>query len=215
MFPIGMFPWIMLACATLLLAPDWPRAWLGAPATRSCARQPRALWIAVGIHCLVQLLVPLHHHLLVRDSAWTNQGFDFAWKVMLAEKTGRVRLTARDRANGRTWTITPATYLTPLQEHALGKDPQLIIAFARHVHSDLRERSGIDAAIFSDAFASLNGRPAQRLVAADIDLTRNPLPPNLILPLRQLPDTASSNVSPEPRRNERVGAFRNCPGWRL
>jgi vitamin K-dependent gamma-carboxylase len=183
LFPIGMFPWIMLACATLLLAADWPRAWLHAAHSRSCVAPPRAAAWTIAIHCALQLAVPLHHHLLVRDSVWTSAGFDFAWKIMLAEKSGSVRFTARDRANGRSWAIAPSDYLTPLQELALARDPRLIVAFARHLASDLQARTGDDIAVFADAFASLNGRPAQRLIAADVDLTRDPLPEHLVLPL--------------------------------
>lgn len=188
LFPIGMFPWIMLVCATLLLDPDWPRAWLPSPSrtARVCARPSRALSMIVCLHCALQLLVPLHHHLLVRDSTWTNEGFDFAWKVMLAEKSGSVRFIARDRVSGRAWSIEPTTRLTPLQEQALGKDPRLIVAFARHLGRELRARTGDDVAVYAEAFASLNGRPAQRLIADDVDLTREPLPAHAVLPLDSL-----------------------------
>jgi vitamin K-dependent gamma-carboxylase len=184
LFPIGMFPWIMLACATLLLPADWPRAWLRNSGKSANVAPPRAVRWIVALHCALQLAVPLHHHLLVRDSVWTNEGFDFAWKVMLAEKTGSVRYTARDGADGRVWSITPSTYLTPVQQLALAKDPRLIIQFARHVAAELRARTGDDIAVFADAFASLNGRPTQRLIAADVDLTRDPLPNRVVVPLR-------------------------------
>ena len=185
LLPIGMFPWIMLSCATLLLAPDWPRAWLTRRGGWSCATPPRAAAWFVALYCALQLAVPIHNHFIVRDSVWTNEGFDFAWKVMVAEKSGSVRFTARDRTSGRSWSIEPSTYLTPLQELALGRDPRLIVAFARELSAELRARDGNDVAIFADAFASLNGRPAQRMIAADVDLTRDPLPERVVLPLER------------------------------
>lgn len=185
LFPIGMFPWIMSAAVTLLLPPDWPRRWLPlVPRHRGRLTAPprAAAWI-VALYCTLQLAVPLHHHLLVRDSVWTHEGFDFAWKIMLVEKSGSVQFIARDRVDGRSWSIPTSPYLTPLQELALARDPRLIVAFARHLAREQRARTGDDIAVFADAFASLNGRPAQRLIAADVDLTRDPLPERLVLPL--------------------------------
>lgn len=186
LLPIGMFPWIMLACATLLLNADWPRRWLPVRSAPVCARSPLLPSVILGLHCAVQLLIPLHHHLLVRDSAWTNEGFDFAWKVMVAEKAGSVRYIARDRSSGRIWSIAPSTVLTPLQESALGKDPHLIVAFARYLGRQLRTQTGNDVAVYAEAFASLNGRPAQRLIAGDVDLTREPLPAHAVVPFDRL-----------------------------
>src|SRR5215471_8507727 len=40
LFPIGIFPWLMSAAATILLAPDWPRHALDRIAAR--LRTPRA-----------------------------------------------------------------------------------------------------------------------------------------------------------------------------
>jgi vitamin K-dependent gamma-carboxylase len=131
----------------------------------------------------VQLLVPLHHHLLVRDSAWTNDGFDFAWKVMVAEKTGSVRFHARERATGRKVSLEPARALTAAQTAALARERRLIVDFARCLARDVRSGSGRQVAVFADAFATLNGRPAQRLIAPDVDLTREPTPVHAVVPL--------------------------------
>jgi hypothetical protein len=183
LLPIGMFPWIMLTCATLLLAPDWPRRWLAEPTSARYACPARRMSAVFAVHCAVQVIVPLHHHLFVQDSAWTSEGFDFAWKVMIAEKSGNVRFTAKERQTGRAVSIERAPALTPVQELALGRDPRLIIEFARHLAREVRARTGCEVAIFADAFASLNGRPAQRLIDPGVDLTRDPLPARAIVPL--------------------------------
>ena len=193
LFPIGMFPWIMLACATLFFEPDWPRRLLSrrVPHGREVPRGPTALSrpsvvTLVALHCAVQVFVPLRSA-LVRDSAWTRQGFDFAWKVMVAEKAGYVRFSARDRRDGRAVPIAIDQYLSATQERAMAQDPALIRDLARHIARDLRARAGVDVAVFADAFATLNGRPAQRQIAPDVDLTREPLPAHWIVPLSRRP----------------------------
>jgi hypothetical protein len=184
LFPIGMFPFVMLASLTVFLPPDWPRKWIARPArSRELTPTPRALVCLLGLHCLVQVGVPLHHHLFVRDSAWTQAGFDFAWKVMLAEKSGSVRYTLRERGANDSSTVDPAQRLAPFQLRALGQDPRLIVAFARQLRAE-QLATGRDVAVYADAQATLNGRPLQRLIAADVDLTRDPLPTDLISPLR-------------------------------
>ncbi|MEY4575619.1 MAG: hypothetical protein RL701_322 [Pseudomonadota bacterium] len=184
LFPNGMFPWIMLSCVTLLLPADWPRRWLPLTAAHVPAPTPRGLPWLLGVHCVLQVLVPLHHHVWERESAWTGTGFDFAWKVMIAEKAGSVTFTTRDRSTGATQTVLPSALLTPLQQRALAQDPRLIIAFARELARRRRAETGQDCAVFADAWATLNGRPAQRLIAPDVDLTRETLPAHVIVPLR-------------------------------
>jgi len=184
LLPIGMFPWIMLASVTLLLPPDWPRPLIPLRPSGYTARPHATLRSALAIHCGAQLLVPLCQHALAHDSAWTYEGFDFAWKVMLAEKSGSVRFTLRDRSTRDSWEVSPNRYLTPVQERAIGQDPRLILAFARYLARDVRERSGRDVAVFADAFASLNGRPLQRLIDPAVDLTCESLPDHVIVKLR-------------------------------
>jgi len=198
LFPIGMFPWIMLSCATLFFAPDWPRRLLGDRAMNdecavraadpSTAYTPHP-WLAgcFALHCCVQVLIPLHHHVCVRDSAWTNEGWDFAWKVMLAEKAGSVRLLMHDRSSGERWEVDPAHELHPYQLRALGQDARLIVQYARHVAAVARTRTGHEVAVYADAIATLNGRPAQRLIAEDVDLASDPLPKPAVLPLNPRP----------------------------
>jgi vitamin K-dependent gamma-carboxylase len=189
LFPIGMFPWLMLACSTLFFDPAWPRRWLQRTAAASAAlapaaAAPRGTALLLSVHCACQAILPLHHHLLVRDSAWTYDGFDFAWKVMVAEKAGSVRFRARDRRNGAERVVAPNRYLNAAQEQALAQDPRLIHALAQQIARDARERSGREVAVYADAFATLNGRPAQRLIAADVDLTREPLPARWLVALQ-------------------------------
>jgi hypothetical protein len=189
LFPIGMFPWLMLACATLFFDPAWPRRFLQPTAAAPVAAfEPRrGSQLVLALHCAFQALIPLHHHLWVRDSAWTYEGFDFAWKVMAVEKAGSVTYRTRDRQSGAQTLVAPHRYLNASQELALGQDPRLIRALARQIAQDANARSGHEIAVYADAFATLNGRPAQRLIAPDVDLTRDPLPSHWIVALASVP----------------------------
>jgi hypothetical protein len=186
LFPIGMFPFIMTAGATLLLAPDWPRRLAtgrarggdaGGGASRAYGHGRAAI---VAAHVAVQLALPLRQHLASGPSAWTGAGFDFAWNVMVAEKSGTVTLRAVDRSTGREILVRPSAYLTPRQEAAMAQDASLVAAFARQVATELERGRRGPVSVYADARVALNGRPSQGFLDPRVDLTR--LPP-AILPL--------------------------------
>jgi hypothetical protein len=178
LFNIGMFPFIMTVGATLFFAPEWPRGFLRfAAAVEASPRQPP--WVVpalVAVHLLVQAALPLRGHFVLGPgpSAWTGRGFDFAWNVMVAERSGAVTFRALDLATGREAEVRPSATLTPLQEAAMSQDPSLIAAFARRLAGDLTRAGWRDVAVFADAQLALNGRPSQRLLDPRVDLARLP-----------------------------------------
>jgi hypothetical protein len=188
LLPIGMFPWIMIAAATAFLSPGWPRlvlAFTGSSASSAGSiglEAPRLLALVVALHCLVQAIVPLRGVFGGTSSAWSVRGFNFAWKVMVAEKAGAASFRVRDRERGHSTNVDPREYLTPAQERAMAQDPEMIRALAVEISDDVRRREGRDVGVFADAFASINGRPSARLIDPDVDLTR-PVPANWIQPL--------------------------------
>jgi vitamin K-dependent gamma-carboxylase len=167
LFPIGVFPWLMSACLTLFLAPDWPERWLPAPAPREARPVSAPIAWLLAAHCAVQGIVPAAHH-LERDSAWTYRGFDFAWRVMVAEKSGAVAYEATDLASGERRRIAPSAYLTADQEQAFARDPALIWALGQHIAAQLAPQGRVR--VVAHAVASLNGRPSCRLVDPHIAL---------------------------------------------
>jgi hypothetical protein len=173
MFEIGIFPYLMIANASLFFPPDWPRRWLGAaPALpERLAPVPRASLGLAGLYLLIQILVPLRHFLYPGDMLWTEQGYRFAWHVMVIEKTGSIRFQLVERQSGARRTVFPGSYLTPSQVKAMATQPDLILAFA-HILAREERQAGRDVAVYADGYAVLNGRPAARLVDPRVDLTQ-------------------------------------------
>jgi hypothetical protein len=113
--------------------------------------------------------LPLYQHARDVDSAWTGRGFNFAWKVMLAERAGVVTFRVRDRDRNSERVLSPERYLTASQTLAMAQDPELVRSLARHIAQDYRAR-GRRVAVFADAYLSLNGQPAHRLIDPTFDL---------------------------------------------
>jgi hypothetical protein len=161
LFPIGIFPWLMLLGIGLYLAP--------APLRRPSPTSPGTL--AAGLAGAALLLVPARPYLLGPDPAWTERGTRFAWRVMLVEKSGMVTYEARERGTDRRWTFRPSDELADWQHEQMRTQPDLIRQYALHLAQRLADE-GHDVAIYADSWASLHGRPAQRLVRPDVDLTQ-------------------------------------------
>lgn len=177
LFPIGIFPVLMVLAATLLLPADWPRRWSwlrerlpGWDGGGGGAVSPVAAagWVVV---VATLLLFPGRFVLHGADVSWTERGYRFAWRVMLNEKTGLVDYRVVDRATGQQWRVSPSEELTMVQHHQLRIQPDLIRQYARHL-ADQHAAEGRDVAVYADAWASLNGRRSQRLLRPDLDLTR-------------------------------------------
>jgi hypothetical protein len=171
LFPIGMFPWIMLAGATLFFAPEWPRRWLGAARDTAAAGAPlgRVGLAALAVYAFVQLVVPLRHFAYPGNTLWTEEGFRFSWRVMLIEKTGQCEFTVVDRQNRRIL-VTPRDYLTYVQARMTCTQPDMILALAHIIADDFARRRRGDVRVFADAQVAWNGRAHAPLVDPRVDL---------------------------------------------
>lgn len=211
LFNIGMFPWIMLVASTLFFRPDWARIqlerrveqgsrWFRRPAWRArvkamvgptttagqgAMRHPQFVVTCLALYAVVQLLLPLRPYLFGQGHpAWSYRGFNLAWQVMVAEKTGSVEFYAREPGTDQRVKIDTRPYLTPRQERLMAQDPWLIQALARRIRADLQAQGRIQPEIIVDAYATLNGRPSQRLIDPEVDISKSSLPP-WIVPLAE------------------------------
>ena len=203
LFPIGMFPWIMMVTATVFFAPGWPRRFMRrtesrelptpAPSNPDPARLTPAgsdgwrsfvLPVVLAFYVAVQLSLPLRPYLGGEARGWSVRGFNFAWQVMIVEKTGFVEFFAHDMDTGRRWELSPRDYITARQATLMSLDPHMIRDLARHMAADLRGRGLENVKVTVRAHATLNGRPAQELIRPDVNLV-DALPPDWIVAMKR------------------------------
>ena len=177
LFHLGLFPWLMIACGLLFFdGSDYRRllACLGVQLAGPTAvvRGPRwAPWLMV-LFIAGQCLLPLRHWLYPGAARWTEEGFRYAWQVMLVEKSGHAVFTVRDPASKREWCVYPNEYLTPHQEVQMAFQPDLLLAFAHFLAAEFARQGVAGAQVRAEVFVSLNGRPPQRLVDPHVDLVQ-------------------------------------------
>lgn len=180
LFPIGMFPFIMLAAALVFFPPgsfsrlgDRARAILRRPPRESAPveRVPRGLAWGLAAFCALQLVLPLRHWAYGGNVLWHEQGMRFSWRVMAREKNGSVTYVVRT-PDGLTQHVSPRKYLTRTQQRELATQPDLILQLAHHIAADYEQRGIPGVRVYADAWASMNGRPMSRLIDPRVDLTQ-------------------------------------------
>lgn len=197
LFPIGVFSWVMIVSTTLFFEPGWPRrCWprsaggatpLAVPSNAPGARLGALGAALVGVYLTVQFLAPLRHLLYPGDVNWHEQGFRFAWRVMLVEKAGQVEFTVLAGSENRRFVVYPRDTLTPLQYKMMSTQPDMIQQYARALKQRFEAQGYSGVRVYAEAWASLNGRPRQRLIDPGVDLGSVPwslAPKPWILPLQ-------------------------------
>jgi hypothetical protein len=178
LFPIGMFPVIMVTAALIFFPPEWPRSVLRlpavpAPAFRVPSRRVFAGWLAVGLtFAALQIAFPLRRHLYGGNVLWHEQGMRFSWRVMVREKNASITYYVEDPKTGRTWYVRPRDYLDARQEREFATQPDMILELAHAIARDHRARGFGDVRVRVEALVSLNGRRAAPLIDPNVDLTR-------------------------------------------
>jgi vitamin K-dependent gamma-carboxylase len=182
LFPIGMFPVIMVLGALVFFPPAWPVRWrpirrtvpTSLPATPPdglALRFRPAVVTAALVYCVVQVAVPLRHWGYGGNVLWHEQGMRWSWRVMVREKNGSVTYVVRN-ARGNEWFVSPRRYLTRVQEREMSGQPDLILQLAHHIRDEVSDRLGEPVEVRADALASLNGRPLAPLVDPTVDLAK-------------------------------------------
>jgi hypothetical protein len=206
LFPIGMFPVIMMLSALVFFPPNWPRDLafrlkqrLGrapvsqAPVPRAAAPSAAGIpgiWPRVGLalgaaYCLLHLGLPLRYLAYDGNVLWHEQGMRFSWRVMLRAKGGNTTYLVKSPTAGRRFYVSPRDYLTHMQENEMSSQPDLIVQLAHRIRDDFAARGLGPVEVYAESRVSLNGRRSVPFVDPNVDLARYPsgvTPANLVLP---------------------------------
>ncbi len=177
LFQIGVFPFLMIAAATLFDEPDWPRKMLGkeSPPLPETAPTPlsfrnRAALGFVAVYLAIQILVPLRHWLYPGDVSWTEQGHYFSWHMKLRDKSGRLKIYAGSARGGMLDEVDPKLELNHFQWSKMVQRPQFIYQYAQHLKQELLEKGITEPMVLVDSWISLNGRPFQQAIDPLVNL---------------------------------------------
>jgi len=190
LFPIGMFPYIMIVSALVFFSAGFHHrllsalaGWLHLPKVvfdngrvLAWAALPRKR-LTAGVLAAVlalQLLWPWRYLGYPGELFWHEQGFRFSWRVMLMEKAGYVNFTVVDLQKGERFTVDNRAFLSAFQEKQMSFQPDFILEFAHFLeeHYQQTQQRG-DLAVYAQSYVALNGRGSQPFIDPSVDLTQH------------------------------------------
>jgi hypothetical protein len=188
MFQIGVFPLVMIGATLVFFSEEWHNRWQnrwriwwqdrffkkpersGAPA--SLEPTPQWIWMLLTLHFAFQILFPWRYLLYPGNVFWTEQGYRFAWRVMLMEKAGTATFFVKDGVTGREGEVVNSEFLNSHQEKQMAMQPDLILQFAHFLKKHYTQKGVQVAGVRAEVYVTLNGRPSQLLIDPQTDLSQ-------------------------------------------
>lgn len=172
LFPIGVFPWVMITCTTVFFTATthrklWAKVGLELKAlTEKVQTPPKLMKPAVILFLAFQVLFPLRYLAYSGNLYWHETCYRFGWRVMLIEKSGWAKFYIANE-EGERQEVLLKNYLTPNQEKMLSTQPDLIIQFAHFLREEFPESEGV----YAEVYVSLNGRRSRIFIDPSRELS--------------------------------------------
>lgn len=180
MFNIGMFPWVMIAGSLIFITSDeWQKLFnrfglkfKQISADAKAFKTNRITIPLLLLYVVFQFTFPLRRFALTDNVCWTENGFRFAWHVMVMEKNGFAEFTIVDNDTEKKFTVYPIQYLSVIQEKQMSFQPDMIWQFAQYLNQEFNENSTKNLSVYVKSKVSLNGRGSQTFIDPKVDLLK-------------------------------------------
>lgn len=188
LFPIGMFPYIMILSTLLFFSPAFHNRCLKLLAkvfrlpqqllssTKNYTPRVKLAYktsvVFLGFFLAVQLAFPFRYLAYPGELFWTEEGFRFSWRVMLMEKAGYAQFIVTDSQTGKSIHINNEDYLTRFQEKQMAFQSDFILEYAHYLH-DVYQAKGIkDPEVRVECYVALNGRLSCPYIDPKVNLAK-------------------------------------------
>ncbi len=128
--------------------------------------------IALVVFIAFQLLFPWRYLLYNGNVFWTEEGYRFAWRVMLMEKAGTATFFVKDGKTGREGEVVNSEFLNAHQEKQMAFQPDMVLQFSHFLKKHYEEKGVYDPQVRAEVYVTLNARPSKLLIDQHIDLTK-------------------------------------------
>jgi hypothetical protein len=216
LWPIGIFPWLMIGGTLLFFPPEWPRRIFAAlrlveapqryvaQSDSPFQKSRNTITISLlSLYVLLQILIPLRHFLYPGNVHWTEEGHRFAWHMMLRAKNIDIRFFVIDRAKDRRSEVRLRSFLTPQQLSSMPARPDMILQFAHYIAHYLRQQGHTQFEVSVNARGALNGREPQLFIDPDVDLASQPRTLKHVVWVVPLAEPACRTCAPVTAADER------------
>ena len=185
LFPIGMFPYIMIVSALIFFDSGVHHKILAVISklfkieTSSLnveeAKSPNKYKGSfnkglVGVFLVIQLLLPWRYLAYPGELFWTEEGYRFSWRVMLMEKAGYAQFKVVNTETGKQFYVDNSDFLSPLQEKQMSTQPDFILEYAQFLGRHFKSQGHQNIQVFVESYVALNGRRSQPYINPKVDL---------------------------------------------
>ena len=185
LFPIGMFPYIMIMSSLIFFSSKTHKKILDfilkpfidkIKSIREMKiiniQKERISLIVVSVFFIIQFLFPFRYSLYPGELFWNEQGYRFSWRVMLMEKKGYTTFKVVNKENDNSFYIMNNSFLTEFQERQMSFQTDFIIEYAHFLGTYYKNLGLNDIEIYADSYVALNGRISKRFIDPKIDLLK-------------------------------------------
>jgi hypothetical protein len=189
LFPIGMFPYIMILSALIFFSEDFHKKCIAifnkvikTIPSKSALKDNKSIIeeknkiihksisVLLSFLIIIQMLLPFRHVLYPGELFWHEQGYRFSWRVMLIEKRGYTQFKVVDSVTKKQFYVKNEDFLTEFQEKQMSFQPDFILEFAHHLGTFYSNEGHKNIQIFADSYVALNGRKSQQFIDPKINL---------------------------------------------
>lgn len=186
LFPIGMFPYIMIVAGLIFFDPAQADKIL-----QKIKARFTAIPVAVGYNSFtfaplwksvvsvlfvlfftIQFILPWRYLAMPGELFWTEEGFRFSWRVMLIEKMGYAQFVVKDAENGRRVAVNNNDFLTKNQEKMMATQADFIVQYAHMLHEHYEKQGMKDPEVYATIYVTLNGRRSRLYTDTSVNLAK-------------------------------------------
>jgi hypothetical protein len=186
LFPIGMFPFIMILSTTIFFSAKIHLKILGAfssilridrekfnnSRSLSWMHNPSYQW---RLYTLIfffafQLLFPFRYMAYPGELFWTEEGYRFSWRVMLMEKAGYAQFRVVNSSSGEAFYVDNSDFLTTFQEKQMATQPDFMVEYAHFLKNHFESLGHHNLEIYVESYVAINGRRSQTYIDPQVNL---------------------------------------------
>ena len=188
LFPIGIFPYIMIISSMLFFSDGFHTKCLqfiarlfkinmsvfenGKTKVQNFNSVYKAKLAIVASFIAFQLLFPFRYLLYPQELFWTEEGFRFSWRVMLMEKAGYTQFTVTDAVTKKQIRVNNSHFLNSFQEKQMSFQPDFILEYAHLLHNYYQKIGINDPQVRVESYVALNGRLSRIYIDPKINLAK-------------------------------------------
>lgn len=196
LFPIGMFPYVMIVSALIFFDAKVHRRILGllrfiwasgdrflktsqtsifdnnVTFTFTSTWKRKLTFVTLSLFFLIQVLLPFRYMAYPDELFWTEEGYRFSWRVMLMEKSGYANFKIVEAETGKRFYVRNHDFLTSLQEKQMATQPDFILEYAHFLKQHFQAQGHKNPSVYVESYVALNGRRSQSFIDPKVDLTK-------------------------------------------